>query len=129
MGRWSKMFTPNRTSPKGGRKGCLCRDRDAYSIECCNGDIIAQGIGSTSSQTTPPAEGDNGYKVQRCGHSQIKHVHGTEALVVGNVYYFSLDHTGHSNCYTILSEDNETSGFHWNAVTLYNNCNQCENNN
>ena len=48
MGRWSKMFTPSRTSPKGGRKGCLCRDRDAYSIECCNGDIIAQGIGSTS---------------------------------------------------------------------------------
>jgi len=48
MGRWSKMFTPSRTSPKGGRKGCLCRDRDAYSIKCCNGDIIAQGIGSTS---------------------------------------------------------------------------------
>lgn len=48
MGRWSKMFTPSRTSPKGGRRGCLCRDRDAYSIECCNGDIIAQGIGSTS---------------------------------------------------------------------------------
>jgi hypothetical protein len=48
MGRWSKMFTPSRTSPKGGRKGCLCRDRDAYSIKCCNGDIIAQGIGSIS---------------------------------------------------------------------------------
>ena len=48
MGKWSKLFTPSRTSPKGGRRGCLCRDRDAYSIECCNGDIIAQGIGSTS---------------------------------------------------------------------------------
>ena len=48
MGRWSKMFTPSRTSPKGGRRGCLCRDRDAYSIECCNGDIIAQGIGEIS---------------------------------------------------------------------------------
>ena len=43
-----KLFTPSRTSPKGGRRGCLCRDRDAYSIECCNGDIIAQGIGETS---------------------------------------------------------------------------------
>ena len=42
------MFTPSRTSPKNGRRGCLCRDRDAYSIECCNGDIIAQGIGSIS---------------------------------------------------------------------------------
>ena len=48
MIKWSKYFTPSRTSPKGGRRGCLCRDRDAYSIECCNGDIIAQGIGSTS---------------------------------------------------------------------------------
>jgi hypothetical protein len=48
MGRWSKMFTPSKTSPRSGRRGCLCRDRDAYSIECCNGDIIAQGIGSTS---------------------------------------------------------------------------------
>jgi len=46
MGRQSKVSTPSRTSPKGGRRGCLCRDRDAYSIECCNGDIIAQGIGS-----------------------------------------------------------------------------------
>jgi hypothetical protein len=48
MGKWSKLFTPSRTSPKGGRRGCLCRDRDAYSIVCCNGDIIAQGIGETS---------------------------------------------------------------------------------
>ena len=48
MGRQSKVSTPSRTSPKGGRRGCLCRDRDTYSIECCNGDIIAQGIGSIS---------------------------------------------------------------------------------
>jgi hypothetical protein len=48
MNRFKKLFSPSRTSPKGGRRGCLCRDRDAYSIECCNGDIIAQGIGSTS---------------------------------------------------------------------------------
>ena len=48
MNRFKRLFTPSRTSPKSGRRGCLCRDRDAYSIECCNGDIIAQGIGSTS---------------------------------------------------------------------------------
>lgn len=48
MRRFKQFFTPSRTSPKGGRKGCLCRDKDVYSIECCNGDIIAQGIGSTS---------------------------------------------------------------------------------
>ena len=48
MNRFKKLFTPSRTSPRNGRRGCLCRDRDAYSIECCNGDIIAQGIGSMS---------------------------------------------------------------------------------
>ena len=48
MNRFKKLFTPSKTSPRNGRRGCLCRDRDAYSIECCNGDIMAQGIGSTS---------------------------------------------------------------------------------
>ena len=48
MNRFKKLFTPSKTSPRNGRRGCLCRDRDAYSIECCNGDIIAQGIGSTT---------------------------------------------------------------------------------
>ena len=51
MSRQSNVSTPSRTSPKGGRRGCLCRDRDAYSIECCNGDIIAQGIGTISGVT------------------------------------------------------------------------------
>jgi len=50
MNRFKKLFSPSKTSPKNGRKGCLCRDRDAYSIECCNGDIIGQGIGSISGQ-------------------------------------------------------------------------------
>jgi len=48
MNRFKKLFSPSKTSPRNGRRGCLCRDRDAYSIECCNGDIIAQGIGSMS---------------------------------------------------------------------------------
>ena len=48
MTLFKKLFTPSKTSPRNGRRGCLCRDRDAYSIECCNGDIIAQGIGRTS---------------------------------------------------------------------------------
>ncbi len=48
MNRFKKLFSPSRTSPRNGRRGCLCRDRDAYSIECCNGDIMAQGIGEMS---------------------------------------------------------------------------------
>jgi len=44
-----KQFeTPSRTSPKGGRKGCLCKD-NTYSTKCCDGTLRAQGIGSTSS--------------------------------------------------------------------------------
>jgi hypothetical protein len=36
--------TKSKTSPIGGKRGCLCDD-DTYSKECCNGDLIAQGIG------------------------------------------------------------------------------------
>jgi len=41
------MKTPSKTSPKGGRKGCLCKDGKTYSRKCCDGTIGAQGIGST----------------------------------------------------------------------------------
>ena len=39
-------YTPSRTSPKGGRRGCLCKNKDTYSIKCCDGDLWSQGIGS-----------------------------------------------------------------------------------
>jgi hypothetical protein len=33
--------------PSSGRRGCLCRDRDTYSIECCDDqDYMRQGIGN-----------------------------------------------------------------------------------
>lgn len=36
--------TPSRTSPKGGQRGCICDD-NTYSSKCCDGSIMAQGIG------------------------------------------------------------------------------------
>ena len=36
---------PSWTSPKGGNRGCLCDD-NRYSIECCDGNLQAQGIGN-----------------------------------------------------------------------------------
>jgi hypothetical protein len=36
--------TPSRTSPKGGQRGCICDD-NTYSKDCCDGSIMAQGIG------------------------------------------------------------------------------------
>jgi hypothetical protein len=38
------------TSPKGGKQGCLCKD-GTYSNECCDGELLSQGIGDTTNQT------------------------------------------------------------------------------
>ena len=46
------MSTPSRTSPIGGRRGCLCKDGKTYSRKCCDGTIGAQGIGSTVGSNT-----------------------------------------------------------------------------
>ena len=40
------MKTISKTSPKGGRRGCLCPN-GTYSSKCCDGSIQAQGIGAT----------------------------------------------------------------------------------
>lgn len=37
------------TSPKGGKRGCLCKD-ETYSVECCDGELISQGVGSLVTQ-------------------------------------------------------------------------------
>lgn len=34
------------TSPKGGKRGCLCKDGKTYSKDCCSGELQAQGIGT-----------------------------------------------------------------------------------
>lgn len=40
-----KFKTPSRTSPKNGKRACLCED-NTYSRKCCDGSLEAQGIGS-----------------------------------------------------------------------------------
>ena len=42
--------TPSRTSPQGGRRGCLCKN-NTYNSKCCNGDLQNQGIGSLTGGT------------------------------------------------------------------------------
>lgn len=37
--------TLSKTSPIGGKRGCLCDNGTTYSIKCCEGGIINQGIG------------------------------------------------------------------------------------
>lgn len=46
-----KQKTLSKTSPRGGRRGCLCED-GTYKAECCDGTLQAQGVGSTVSQST-----------------------------------------------------------------------------
>lgn len=46
--------TKSKTSPVGGKRGCLCDD-ETYSKECCNGDLQAQGIGTTTNQNGTPS--------------------------------------------------------------------------
>lgn len=36
----------SRTSPVGGKRGCLCSDGKSYSRRCCDGSLHAQGIGA-----------------------------------------------------------------------------------
>jgi hypothetical protein len=42
------VVIPSRTSPKGSKRGCLCKDKNTYSRECCDGSLWAQGIGPTT---------------------------------------------------------------------------------
>ena len=48
---WGSL--PSRTSPKGGQRGCLCKDGKSYSIKCCNGSLHAQGIGVIDGVVAP----------------------------------------------------------------------------
>lgn len=45
-----KKVKVSKASPKGGKRGCLCKD-GKYSSECCDGSLPAQGIGSDLGQS------------------------------------------------------------------------------
>lgn len=44
------MKTETKVSPRGGKRGCLCKD-GTYKKKCCDGSLQAQGIGKTASVT------------------------------------------------------------------------------
>lgn len=46
MRRSNQWTLQSQTSPKNGRRGCLCKDGKSYSIKCCDGSLQAQGIGN-----------------------------------------------------------------------------------
>lgn len=38
-----------KTSPTSGKKACLCKN-GKYSVKCCKGELINQGIGTLEGQ-------------------------------------------------------------------------------
>jgi hypothetical protein len=45
MHKKKTKYISSKSSPKGGKRGCLCKN-GTYSAKCCNGDLQAQGIGN-----------------------------------------------------------------------------------
>ena len=112
--------TPSYSSPKGGNRGCLCKDGKTYSKKCCDGTLRGQGVGSVTKATTTYY-----YKLQKCGHSSQKEIYieGVE-LTVNDVYYFDFTNANHSGCYTVTHT--RTSGDQKiNSVGAYNDCDTC----
>ena len=56
------MARGKKPSPTGGKKGCLC-DNGTYSVECCTGELKAQGIGSTTEHTISNVNNTNSVRV------------------------------------------------------------------
>ena len=46
------------SSPKNSRRACLCLDKPTYSVECCKGALMQQGIGVIES---PNRTGGGGF--------------------------------------------------------------------
>jgi hypothetical protein len=52
MRKWSGVYfgeTRGRAIPHNKKRACLCADADTYSMDCCNGALIGQSVGSTAS--------------------------------------------------------------------------------
>ena len=58
----AKQKTVSKTSPKGGKRGCLCDD-GTYKAECCTGELQNQGIGSTVNQSNSNVTNTNQTRV------------------------------------------------------------------
>lgn len=46
------------SSPKNSRRACLCLDKPTYSVDCCKGALMQQGIGVIQS---PVRTGGGGF--------------------------------------------------------------------
>jgi len=71
MNNRNKSFkTPSWTSPKGGKRGCICAD-NTYSVKCCNGSLQAQGIGNIYRKETNNLLQEDGFYILQEDNSKI----------------------------------------------------------
>ena len=62
--------TPSKSSPRNGRRGCLCPN-GTYSKKCCDGSLQAQGIGTIVAITNNLLQ-ENGYDLLQENDYKIK---------------------------------------------------------
>jgi hypothetical protein len=58
----NKIMGNKTSSPKGGKRGCLCKD-GTYDSKCCEGELSQQGIGATVLQQTSTVTNTNNARV------------------------------------------------------------------
>jgi len=58
----NKIMGNKTSSPKGGKRGCLCKD-GTYDSKCCEGELSQQGIGSTVAQSSGTVTNTNTARV------------------------------------------------------------------
>ena len=56
-----KIMGNKTSSPKGGKRGCLCKD-NTYSSKCCKGELSEQGIGALQGQQSSSITNVNGVR-------------------------------------------------------------------
>jgi hypothetical protein len=111
------------TSPKGGRRACLCWDTETYSIDCCDGSLHAQGIGriTASELFDTPWQG---YYILDCasGHHHNLHYHGT--LEVGKTYNMTIEN-GDTGCHTVVREQKQEGTHIVSVGDVFDTCEEC----
>lgn len=110
------------TSPRGGRRACLCYDKETYSIKCCDGHYHSQGIGSIYKG----ADKNYMFRVRNCNDNHEHNVWSdTINLTIGKVYYLQLHNAHHNACYTVLRTADDIGLQITSASTLYDDCAAC----
>jgi hypothetical protein len=105
--------TPSRTSPKDDRRACLCPN-GTYSRECCDGSLIAQGIGNiTGTAVTSEGLTISGLSISTAGVITLPTAsfQGTSFGTVGSVTPPSFEPVSSDTTRTVTANVTVPAGF------------------